>query len=115
MAKKKPAARKASKPKKCCTKAALITAAAKDAGVSRKAAATVVDSVIAGIHAALKARKPVRITGLGSFRAKHVKARKVVGGKRLVFGKMVTVRAKTIPAKTVPKFRPGKAFKLAVK
>lgn len=65
------------------------------------------EAFIGTIGSALKQGKSVALTGFGTF---TVIKRKSRSGINPVTGKKMT-----IPAKTVPKFRPGKALKAMIK
>lgn len=88
------------------TKADLIAQVAKNADLSKAKAATAVNSVIDNICQALAKNKNVTLIGFGSFTTAKRAART---GRNPQTGKAIK-----IPAKTVPKFRPGKALRDAV-
>jgi nucleoid DNA-binding protein len=82
----------------------LITKVAKDAEISRKAAASVLEALVGTIHDSLKNKKgEIRIPGLGTFRATNRKARSGVNPR--------SGQKMNIPAVTVPKFVASKALK----
>jgi len=87
-------------------KAELISHAATAAGVSKTAAAAVLDACVGGIVTAVAAGDDVAIAGLGTFKAAKREAR--TGRNPLTGDKL------KIPAKTVPKFSAASAFKAAV-
>lgn len=89
------------------TKAELIDVVAKEAKISKAAAAKSIDSFTKGITKALKKGDKVTLVGFGTFTVKKRKARK---GRNPRTGQEIKIRA----AKT-PKFTAGKAFKDAVK
>ena len=97
--------------KKALTKAQIIkqlTEATKLKGVQVRAVIDgLFDSKKGIVSKALQGKRPVAIAGFGKFYLHRKKA--VKGGKREVFGKVVTVKAK--PATDVPKFRFAKAIK----
>jgi DNA-binding protein HU-beta len=89
------------------TKADLVARIAEEAGVSKKAAATALDSVVTAIHDVLKKGDKVRISDLGSFSVVQRKARQGVNPRT---GKPIK-----IPATKAPKFTAAKALRDAVK
>ncbi|MEI6154399.1 MAG: HU family DNA-binding protein [Deltaproteobacteria bacterium] len=89
------------------TKAELIGKVAADAKISKAAAAKALGSFIDAVKASLKKGEKVTLIGFGSFSVSQRKARK---GRNPQTGKAIK-----IPAKKVPKFAAGKAFKEAVK
>ena len=89
------------------TKAELIGKVAADAKISKAAAAKALVSFIDAVKASLKRGEKVTLIGFGSFSVSQRKARK---GRNPQTGKAIK-----IPAKKVPKFSAGKAFKEAVK
>lgn len=88
-------------------KAQLVDAVASSTGMTKKAVADVLDSVLKEIMGAVKGGQTVTITGFGTFLARH-KAASVKRNPR-------TGTPVNVPAKNVPKFRAGKAFKELVK
>ncbi|MCK5541047.1 MAG: HU family DNA-binding protein [Desulfobacterales bacterium] len=74
---------------------------------SKKEAYAAVDCMIAAITEALSNNDSVTLVGFGTFKTADRKARK---GRNPQTGKEID-----IPARTVPKFVPGKALKDAVK
>ncbi|HID95079.1 MAG TPA: HU family DNA-binding protein [Candidatus Latescibacteria bacterium] len=88
------------------TKEELVARAANDAGITKKAAASVVNAILEGITDALASGDKVTLVGFGTFLPTQRKAR--TGRNPQTGG---TLR---IPAKTVPKFRPGKKLRNAV-
>ena len=88
------------------TKAELIGKVAADAKISKAAAAKVLGSFIDAVKSSLKKGDKVTLIGFGSFSVSQRKARK---GRNPQTGKAIK-----IPAKKVPKFSAGKAFKEAV-
>jgi len=89
------------------TKADLIDKMAKDAGITKAAAGEALDSVIDGIVKAVKKGGKVALVGFGTF---SVSKRKARTGRNPQTG--ATMK---IPARKVPKFSAGKAFKDALK
>ena len=86
-------------------KSELISHIAEKAQLSKKAAGTVLKTIIDGVHKTLKQSGEMRIAGLGTFRVIKRKARK--GFNPQTKAKM------TIPAMKTPGFRPAKALKEA--
>ena len=89
------------------TKAELVEAVAKSAGLTKAAAEKAVGAFITTVGGALKKGDRVTLVGFGSF---EVASRKARTGRNPQTGKEIR-----IPAKKVPKFSPGKALKNAVK
>ncbi|WIT14328.1 HU family DNA-binding protein [Paucibacter sediminis] len=87
-------------------KSELIESIATKSGVTRAAAATMLDAALGTITEALVAGDAVAILGFGNFK---VSARAARTGKNPATGE-----ALEIPASNVPKFTPGKALKDAV-
>ena len=81
-------------------KAALIGKMAKDAGITRNAAATAVDSFIDGIVGSLKRGQRVTMVGFGTF---GISKRKARTGRNPQTGEAIKIKAK----KAV-KFKAGK-------
>ena len=88
-------------------KADLVSAMAKEAEVSKKAAEVALNTFMASITKALKKGDSVVLTGFGTYSTMKRKARI---GRNPQTGAEIK-----IPAKTAPKFKPGKALKDAVK
>jgi len=88
------------------TKADLIEKVAKDADISKAAAGTAVDSLIAGISKALSKGDGVTLVGFGTFAVSKRKARK---GRNPQTGATIS-----IPAMKVARFRAGKGLKDAL-
>lgn len=88
-------------------KADLINAIAKEAEVSKKAAEVALNTFIASVTKALKKGDSVVLTGFGTFSTLKRKARI---GRNPQTGAEIK-----IPAKTAPKFKPGKALRDSVK
>ena len=87
------------------TKADIVTAV-EEKGMTKKAAAAAVDTVIEAITGALAKGEKVSITGFGSF---SVKKRKARTGRNPQTGAAISIKAKNVPA-----FSAGKALKDAV-
>jgi len=90
------------------TKGDLVTGAAQAAGVTKKAAGEVLDSVLMMITKSLKKGDSVTITGFGTFRVSHRAARKGVNPRK----PSETIK---IPAMKLPAFKAGKSLKDAVR
>jgi DNA-binding protein HU-beta len=89
------------------TKAELVGAIAKDAGIPKAAAEKALNSFTANVTKSLKKGTKVTLVGFGTFTVSKRAARK---GRNPQTGKTIS-----IPATKVPKFRAGKALKDAVK
>lgn len=89
------------------TKAELIDAVAKKAGLTKKESAQAVDAIVESIAEALKKGDKVTLVGFGTFSVTKRKPRK---GRNPKTGEEIK-----IPATKSPKFTPGKALKEAVK
>ena len=87
-------------------KAELVTQIAKDTNLSKSAAENVVNSLMANVKKTLKKGKSVTLIGFGTWSVTKRKARE---GRNPQTG--ATIK---IPAKKVPKFRPGKGLRDAV-
>ncbi len=90
------------------TKQDLVNTAATKAGVTKKAAAEVLDAVLAAITASLKKGENVTITGFGTFRVSARAARTGVNPRN------PSEKIK-IPAMKLPAFKAGKSLKDAVR
>ncbi|MCX8110052.1 MAG: HU family DNA-binding protein [Syntrophorhabdaceae bacterium] len=88
------------------TKAELISQMAEGAEMTKAAAAKALEAFTGAVKDALKKGDKVTLVGFGTFSVSKRKARK---GRNPRTGKEIK-----IPAKNVPKFTPGKAFKDAV-
>ena len=88
------------------TKAELISTMAAGAKISKAAAGKALDAFVEGVKGALKKEERVTLVGFGTFSVSKRKARK---GRNPRTGKEIK-----IPARKVPKFTAGKAFKEAV-
>jgi len=89
------------------TKAELVELMAKDAGISKAAAAAALDSFVGGVTGALKKKEgKVTLVGFGTFQKVRRKARK---GRNPQTGEKITIKAHN-----VVKFTPGKKLKDAV-
>jgi DNA-binding protein HU-beta len=90
------------------TKVELTAHIAEEAGVSKKAAAKILDVFVGAIHDALRGKtKKMRVANLGTFRVIEMKARNGVNPR--------TLKKMTIPAMALPRFTPSKALEEAVK
>lgn len=74
-------------------KATLIAKIADDAGITRAAAATAVESLIEGITTSLKKGQRVTLVGFGTF---GVSKRKARTGRNPQTGESIKIKAKTI-------------------
>ncbi len=90
------------------TKGELVAGAAQSAGVTKKAAGEVLDSVLAMITKSLKKGETVTITGFGTFRVSKRAARKGVNPRN-------PSQTISIPAMKLPAFKAGKTLKDAVR
>ena len=89
------------------TKAELIDQMASDAGISKVAAGSALDSFIDGVTKALKKKDgKVTLVGFGTFQKTRRKARK---GRNPQTGEAIKIKAKN-----VVKFKPGKKLSDAV-
>ncbi len=89
------------------TKIELVDKMAKEAKVTKAAAAKALDSFVDGVKKALKKGEKVTLIGFGTFSVTQRKARK---GRNPQTGKEIK-----IAARKAPKFSAGKALKTAVK
>lgn len=87
-------------------KTELVARVAKEADISKDAAAVAVDATFDHITSALRSGDTVRIVGFGNF---QVTQRKASTGRNPRTGQMID-----IPASRVPKFKAGKALKEAI-
>lgn len=88
------------------TKQEFIESLAKKAKLSKKDARAVVDEALDLIVATVKKNQKVALTGFGTFEARKQKATQRINPQ--------TGKKMSVPAKNVPKFRPGKQFKEAL-
>jgi DNA-binding protein HU-beta len=89
-------------------KADLVNHVAKQAGITKKAATSVVDAIIGAVHDSLKKKGgSIRISDLGTFKVVQKKARAGVNPQ--------TGQKIKIPAAKVPRFTAAKALKEEVK
>ena len=89
------------------TKDELVAKAAQDAGIPKVKAAKVLESIMNGITKALKKSDKVSLVGFGTFSVAKRAARE---GRNPATGQKIK-----IPAANVPKFKPGKNLKEALK
>jgi nucleoid DNA-binding protein len=90
------------------TKTDLVAKIAKEAGITQKAADTVLKVIVESIHQSLQGPdKHIRIPDLGTFKISHRKARTGVNPR--------TGQKIEIPAAQVPGFTAAKALKEAAK
>ena len=89
------------------TKGDLINAIAKKAKCSKSCATACLNTILDEITGALAKGKTVALTGFGTFMISKRKART---GRNPQTGEKIK-----IPARKVPKFKPGKQLKKAVK
>jgi len=90
------------------TKQDLVANAAQTAGVTKKAAGEVLDSILGMITKNLKKGENVTITGFGTFRVSHRAARTGVNPRN-------PSQKIKIPAMKLPAFKAGKSLKDAVR
>ncbi len=90
------------------TKQDLVNAAADASGVTKKAAAEVLEAMIAMITKSLKKGESVTITGFGTFRVSKRAARTGVNPRN-------PSQKIKIPAMKLPAFKAGKSLKDAVR
>ncbi len=88
------------------TKKDLVDQMAKELDITKALAGKAVNSLIDSIKNSISKGKDVQLTGFGTFTTSKRKART---GRNPQNGKSIK-----IPAKVVPKFRPGKDLKEAV-
>ncbi len=88
------------------TKADLAAKVAEETGMTKKQAATAVDTVIDAIKGSLAKGESVRLVGFGTFSVKDRKARI---GRNPRTGEELKIKAKTVPV-----FSAGKGLKDAV-
>jgi DNA-binding protein HU-beta len=88
-------------------KADLVEKVARDANITKKAAARAVDSVFDGISYSLQKGKRVTLVGFGSFEVRRRAPRRARNPRT---GTIINV-----PAKKVPKFRPGSELRKKVR
>ena len=87
-------------------KATLIGKMAQDAGITKTAAATAVDSLIQGVTGALKKNQRVTLVGFGTF---GVSKRKARTGRNPQTGEAIKIKAKR-----AVRFKPGKQLESAL-
>jgi len=87
-------------------KAELVDEVAAEVGLSKKDVNNAIDALISAITDSLARKEKVTLVGFGTFQVQRRRTRQGVNPQ---------TRTKiTIPAKDVPKFKPGKALKEAV-
>ena len=84
----------------------LVLAVAEKAGLEKKQAEAAVKAFLEAVVETVAKKEEVRLVGFGSFAARDRAKRKAKNPQ--------TGKAITIPARTVPAFHAGKAFKEAV-
>lgn len=87
-------------------KAELVEKVAGEVGLTKKDVNNVVDAVTSAITDSLAGGKKVTLVGFGTFQVQKRKARQGVNPQT---GKKIS-----IPAKDVPKFKPGRSLREAV-
>jgi len=87
-------------------KAEFIENLAKKTKLSKKDARNALDTALDLIVASCAKKDKIVFTGFGAFEARKQKATQRINPQ--------TGKSMSVPAKLVPKFRPGKAFKEAV-
>jgi DNA-binding protein HU-beta len=88
-------------------KAELVEKMAKGTKLSKATCKECLESFISAVSNALKQNKQVVLTGFGTFGVMQRKARTGINP--------MTKKAMKIPAKRVPRFKPGKALKAMIK
>ena len=90
------------------TKPEIVSLISERADITKKAAATVLDTIVQTIHSSLKSNKGrIRISDLGTFRVIEMNPRKGVNPR--------TGMKMTIPAMRLPRFTAAKALKETVR
>ena len=90
------------------TKSDLVSHIAKEAGITKKAAAAALDAFVGAVHASLKKKTgSIRVSGLGTFKVSQRKARAGVNPQ--------TRKKIKIAATKVPRFSASKALRETVK
>jgi len=87
-------------------KAELVEEVGNQTGLTKKVSREAVDGIISAIIDSLVKEERVTLVGFGTFQVMERKARKGVNPQ--------TRKTIQIPAKKVPKFRPGKSLREAV-
>lgn len=88
-------------------KSELVAKMAKDSGVSKANAEKALNSFTGAVRGVLKQGRKITLVGFGTFLVSKRKARK---GRNPQTGAVITIKAAR-----VPKFKPGKSLKDAVK
>lgn len=89
------------------TKAELVAKMAAVSGVTKAAAERALNGCLAGIRSSLRRREAVTLVGFGTFTVSRRKARK---GRNPRTGELIT-----IAGTNVPRFRPSRALKDALR
>jgi len=90
------------------TKPEIVSLISERADITKKAATTVLDTIVQTIHSSLKTNKGrIRISDLGTFRVIEMNPRKGVNPR--------TGKKMTIPAMRLPRFTAAKALKETVR
>ncbi len=90
------------------TKQDLVAAVASSVGVSKKVAGEALEAVLSTVTKELKKGNNVTVTGFGTFRVSHRKARTGVNPRN-------PSQKIKIPAMNVPAFKAGKSLKDAIR
>ena len=89
-------------------KSDLVDLIAKEAGITKKAAAAALDAFVGAVHGSLKKKTgSIHVSGLGTFRVLQRKARAGVNPQ--------TLKKMKIPTMKVPRFKASKTLKEIVK
>jgi len=88
-------------------KAELVDEVANEVGLTKKDVGNVIDAITSAITDSLSRREKVALVGFGTFLVQRRKTRQGVNPQ--------TGEKISIPAKDVPKFKPGKALREAIK
>ena len=93
-------------PERAMGKAELVEEVANQTGLTKKTPREAVDAIISAITDSLARKEKVTLVGFGTFQVMERKARRGVNPQ--------TRKTIQIPAKKVPKFRPGKGLREAI-
>ncbi|RLE06773.1 DNA-binding protein [Candidatus Aerophobetes bacterium] len=88
-------------------KAELVDEVANEVGLTKKDVGNVIDAITSAITDSLARKEKVTLVGFGTFLVQRRKTRQGVNPQ--------TGEKISIPAKDVPKFKPGKALREAIK